>query len=325
MLKITMTLVAAVALAGVLCSSLRAEDGPTYPQRPVTLVVQAAPGGGNDALARIIANQMQKRIGQPVVVENRPGGGGAVGSEFVARSKPDGYTLLLLTTGETYYKAINPAVQFDTTEDFSPITLICSVPLALVSKTSQPFKSLQEFVAYAKANPKKLSYGSAGVGSPHHLTGEMLNKYAGIDVQHVPYRGTAPAINDLLSGEIAVAWSSPTAVKAFLDNKTLQLLAVADSKRSAVLPTVPTVSESGYPDVTFDLWFGIVAPKGTPAAIVKLLDDAIRQSAHDPETAHRLQELGFQLILEGPDAFAARIQRDQARYTKIIGDLAIGK
>ena len=281
--------------------------------------------GGNDAIARIFAQQMQISLGQPIIVENRPGGGGAVGSAYVAKSTANGYTLLLITTGETYYKAMNPTVRFDTVKDFSPIAMISSIPLVLVTTASAPFNSLAELVAFAKAHPKEMAYGSAGVGSPHHLAGEMLNMAAGIEITHVPYRGTAPAINDLLGKQIALAWSSPTAVKAFIDAKKLKALAVANSHRAEVFPHVPTIAESGYPDVKVDLWFGIVAPQGTPAAIVQRIYKAIQDSGADVELRQRVTNIGFQLTIEGPTEFAARIAADSTRYTAAIRAMGLAK
>lgn len=302
-----------------------AQESGAFPTRPVTLVVQATAGGGNDAVARIFARQMQVALDQPVIVENRPGGGGAVGSAYVAKSTPDGYTLLLMTTGETYYKAMNPTVRFDTVKDFAPIAMVASIPLVLVSTESAPFNSLAELVAFAKAHPKELNYGSAGVGTPHHLAGEMLNMAAGVEITHVPYRGTAPAINDLLGKQIALAWSSPAAVKAFIDAKKLKALAVSNSQRAEALPQVPTIAESGYPDIKVDLWFGIVAPRGTPAAIVQRIYKSIQDSGADVELHQQLANIGFQLAIEGPTEFAARIAADHTRYTTAIRAMGLAK
>jgi tripartite-type tricarboxylate transporter receptor subunit TctC len=309
------------------CAVLKADEkaDAAYPARRITIFVHATAGGGNDALARLLAQQLQERVGPPVVVENRPGGGGAVGSEYVARSAPDGYTLLLITTGETYYKALNPSVQFDTAKDFSPIALVASIPLVLVSKAQAPFASFSEFVTYAKANPNKLSYGSAGAGTPHHVVQEMLNRRAGLDITHVPYRGTSPAITDLLSGQITVAWSSPIAVKQFIDSGTLKALAVADSKRTAFFPEVPTISESGYPDISFDLWFGIVAPRGLSPSIVAKLNDGLIEAARNPDIQQKLSKLGFEAVLDGPAAFAKRIEVDHQRYTKSVKESGLAK
>lgn len=292
-----------------------------WPTRPVTLVVQAAAGGGNDAVARKLAEQMQKILGQPVVVDNRGGAGGAIGSESVARARPDGYTLLLMATGETYNKVLNPAVKFDVVTDFAPVSMLASAPLVLAANATLPLNSLADVVAYAKANPGKLSYGSAGIGSPHHMAGEMLAKAANIDLLHVPYRGTALAITDLIANQVSMAWSSPVAVSAFIETGKLRPIIVADSKRIAAYPNVPTASEMGYPDVKFDNWFGVVAPKGTPPAVIKKLSDAVAQVGQDAAFTTRLKEMGFQPMIQGPEEFATRIRQDRDRYTRIAQGL----
>jgi len=292
-----------------------------WPTRPVTLVVQAAAGGGNDAVARKLAEQMRKILGQPVVVDNRGGAGGAIGSESVARANPDGYTLLLLTTGETYYKVLNPSVKFDVANDFVPISMVASAPLILAVNSTLPLNSLADVVAYAKANPGKLSYETAGIGSPHHMAGEMLSKAANVNLLHVPYRGTALAMNDLIANQVSMAWSSPIALSAFVDAGKVRPIIVADSKRIPSYPNVPTASESGYADVKFDNWFGVVAPKGTPPAVIKKLSDAISLVGHDAAFTTRLKEMGFQPMIQGPEEFGARIRQDRDKYTRIAQGL----
>ncbi len=306
-------LFAAVCLSAALAQG----SNPAYPIKPITLVVQASAGGGNDTVARRFAEKLQQIVGQPVIVDNRAGAGGAIGSESVARAAPDGYTLLLITTGETYYKAINKAVKFNVETDFTPIGMLASAPLVLVANSSFPASTLQELVAYAKANPGKVAYGSAGIGSPHHLSGAMLAKAAGVQILHVPYRGTAGAINDVVAGQLALAFSSPAAISQFIEAGKVKPLAVADSKRIAALPNVPTIAESGYPDVKFDNWFGIVGPKGLPPAVVKRLSDAMAQIGRDASFSSKLLEIGFQPIVAGPQEFAARIRQDHIRYTRI--------
>lgn len=309
-LRSIICLFAAVWLNAALAQSV-------YPAKPITLVVQAAAGGGNDTVARRFAEKLQQLVGQPVIVDNRAGAGGAIGSESVARAAPDGYMLLLITAGETYYKAINKAVKFDVETDFTPIGMLASAPLVLVANSSFPANTLQELVAYAKANPGKVAYGSAGIGSPHHLAGAMLSKAAGVQILHVPYRGTAGAVTDLVAGQLALAFSSPAAIAQFIDAGKVKPIAVADSKRIAALPNVPTIAESGYPEVKFDNWFGIAGPKGMPPAVVKRLSDAIAQIGRDASFTTRLLEIGFQPIVAGPQEFAARIKQDHIRYTRI--------
>ena len=313
----TKSLLRVLALSCALMAATGARADEPYPTRPVTLVVQAASGGGNDALARRFAEQLQKKLGQPVVVENRGGAGGAIGADAVARAVPDGYTLLLITAGETYYKALNPGVKFDVEKDFTPVTLLANAPLVLVANARLPAKTFAEFVAYAKGKPGTLSYGTPGVGSPHHLAGEMLRQAAGIDLVHVPYRGTGPAVQDLVAGQIQLAWSSPAAIAQHIQAGTLRALAVADSRRLSTLPAVPTIAESGYPDVRFDNWFGIAGPKDLPVAIVERLNAVLLDIGRETAFASGISALGFQPILAGPKEFKERIHADHVRYTRI--------
>ena len=293
-----------------------------YPQRPITLVVQAAAGGGLDAVARKFAEQMQKQLGQPVVIDNRAGAGGAIGAESVTRAAPDGYTLLLMSAGETYYKVLNPSVKFDVETDFVPVSLVASAPLILAVNPKLPIKNLSELVAYAKAKPGELSYGTPGIGSPHHLAGEMLAKATGIQLLHVPYRGTSLAVNDVLANQLGMAWSSPVAIQGFVDSGRLIPIALADSKRIGTMPNVPTIAELGYPNVRFDNWFGIAAPKGTPAPVIAQLNGVLQQIGHDTAFLARITEMGFQPTIQGPKEFAALIKADKERYTKLAQGIA---
>ena len=293
-----------------------------YPQRPITLVVQAAAGGGLDAVARKFAEQMQKQLGQPVVIDNRAGAGGAIGAESVTRAAPDGYTLLLMSAGETYYKVLNPSVKFDVETDFVPVSLVASAPLILAVNPKLPIKNLSELVAYAKAKPGELSYGTPGIGSPHHLAGEMLAKATGIQLLHVPYRGTSLAVNDVLANQLGMAWSSPVAIQGFVDSGRLIPIALADSKRIGTMPNVPTIAELGYPNVRFDNWFGIAAPKGTPTPVIAQLNGVLQQIGHDTAFLARITEMGFQPTIQGPKEFAALIKADKERYTKLAQGIA---
>ena len=308
--------------AAVLVGTSFGVDAQTeWPTRPVTIVVQAAAGGGIDVVARRLAEQMKKSLGQSVVVENRGGAGGAIGAEYVARSAPDGYTLLIMAAGETYYKVLNPGVKFDVTADFTPIAMIAGAPLVLVANSALPIHSLAELVSYAKANPGKLSYGTPGVGSPHHVAGEMLAKAAQVDLLHVPYRGTALAVTDVLAGQVSMVWSSPVAVSEHIGSGKLRAIALADSNRILSMPNVPTISELGYPDVKFDNWFGLVGPNGMPAIAVKRLHEAVAQVGRDVAFTSKLKDIGFQSISEGPEEFAVRIRQDRDRYTRIAQGL----
>ena len=315
-------LVATVLAIAPLLTAPAAFAQAAYPQRPITLVVQAAAGGGLDAVARKFAEQMQKLLGQPVVIDNRSGAGGAIGAESVTRAAPDGYTLLLMSAGETYYKVLNPSVKFDVETDFAPVSLVASAPLILAVNPKLPIKNLSELVAYAKAKPGELSYGTPGIGSPHHLAGEMLAKATGIQLLHVPYRGTSLAVNDVLANQLGMAWSSPVAIQGFVDSGKIVPIALADSKRISTMPNVPTIAELGYSNVRFDNWFGIAAPKGTPAPVISRLNEVLQQIGHDTAFLARITEMGFQPTILGPKEFAALIKADKERYTKLAQGIA---
>src|SRR5262252_5225161 len=245
---------AAVAAIPMMPAALWAEP---FPIRPVTLVVPIAAGGAVDTSARIIAEKLQEKLQQPVVVENRPGAGSIIGTNFVAKAAPDGYTLLLMEPGAVLAKWLNKTVPFDVTADFSPIAMFAISPLVLFAHPSVPFHDLKELIAYSKANPRKLSVGTPGVGTPHHLAAAWLNTAAKIDITHVPYRGSAPALNDLLGGQIPLIWATPVAVMPFVEQGKAKVLAVATEQRIPMLPQVPTVAESAVPGFAVNIWLGI--------------------------------------------------------------------
>ena len=295
----------------------------TYPVRQITLVVPIAAGGAVDTAARIIAERLQEKLQQPIIVENRPGAGSVIGTSFVAKATPDGYTLLLMEPGAVLAKWLNKTVPFDVTTDFAPIAMIAQSPLVLFAHPSTPFNDFREMIAYAKANPKKLSVGTPGIGTPHHLAAAWLNTALQIEIQHVPYRGVAPALNDLLGGQIALMWASPVAVLPFAEKGQVKILAVSTQKRDRKLPHVPTVAESGVPEFDTANWFGIAAPAKTRAEVVT----HIRQSAHDvvelPNVRNRMSAIGFNLDYLDSDQFRERIVMDHEKYGAIIRDAHI--
>lgn len=251
-------------VAGALPAGSRTAHAQTYPIRSITLVVPIAAGGAVDTAARIIAEKLQEKLRQSVVVENRPGAGSLIGTNFVAKATPDGYTLLLMEPGAVLAKWLNKTVPFDVTSDFSPIAMVATSPLVLFAHPSVPFHDVSELIAYSKANPRKLSVGTPGVGTPHHLAAAWLNTAAKIDITHVPYRGAAPALNDLLGGQIPLIWASPVAVLPYAEQGKARMLGVSAPQRDRLLPQVPTIAESGVPGFDTVNWFGIAAPaKGT--------------------------------------------------------------
>jgi tripartite-type tricarboxylate transporter receptor subunit TctC len=306
----------AVALAAqCLAGAALAAD---YPSKPIRLVVPYAPGGGADSVARIVAKKVSENIGQPIVIENKGGAGSILGTDIVAKAEPDGYTLLLGQSGPI---SINPAIYkslpYDPVKDFAPITMTTAYPYILVVNAELPAKSLQEFVALAKSKPGAMNYGSTGVGAANHLVAELFNSKAGLKMTHVPYRGTALAVGDLLGGQLTMVFGDPISVLAHIKSGKLRALAVTSLERSPVAPEVPTVAESGYPGFEALAWHGILAPAKTPPAVVKKLNEEIAKALGDPATRDLLVNQAMQTVGSTPEAFAAFIQNDIATWKAV--------
>src|SRR3954452_4500501 len=291
-----------------------------YPTRAITLVIPFAPGGSTSIVGRAIADKMSEVLGEKVVVDNRPGAGGTVGTKAVAKSDPDGYTLLLgytgtLAIGPTLYP--NPG--YDPRKNFAPIGMIGNAPNSLVVHPSFPAKSVQELIAYDKANPGKESYGSAGVGTMSHVAAEYFATSAGIKLTHVPYRGTGPALADLIGGHIPMALAPIPAAHGPVSQGQLRMLAVTSAKRSALEPDQPTVAEAaGLPDFEASLYYGIVAPAGTPRPIVERLNQALREALTSDEVKRRLVTDGAEITAGSPEDYAAHIDRDEKRWSVVV-------
>ena len=289
-----------------------------YPARPIKLIVPYAPGGGADGVARIVAKQVSETIGQPIVIENKGGAGSIVGTDLVAKAEPDGYTLLLGQSGPI---SINPAVYkslpYDPVKDFAPIIMTTAYPYMLVVNAELPVKTLAEFVALAKAKPGTMNYGSTGVGAANHLVAELFNSKAGLKMTHIPYRGTALAVADLVAGQLTMVFGDPISVLPQLQAGKLRALAVTSLQRSPVAPTVPTVAESGYPGFDALAWHGILAPARTPAAIVHKLNEEFVKAVNDPATKALLANQAMQTVGSTPEAFAAFIRNDIAIWKAV--------
>jgi tripartite-type tricarboxylate transporter receptor subunit TctC len=294
-----------------------------YPDKPITLIVPWAPGGSTDILARAIAEQLTKAMGQPVLVENRAGASGNIGSNIVAKAKPDGYTLLI---GSMSTHAMNPALMpdmpFKGADDFTPIALVANVINTMVINPSVPAKNLQEFIAYAKANPGKLAYASAGAGSTNHLSAEMFNKAAGIKMLHVPYKGGAPAVLDTVANRTQVLFSAGTQTLPHVKSGKLRLLAVTEAQRSKLLKDVPTVAET-LPGYEMSVWYAAFGPAGMPRELVAKLNTEINKALAVPEVRSRMDAMGVEVIDSTPEQLAETLKRDTARYTKVIQELGI--
>jgi tripartite-type tricarboxylate transporter receptor subunit TctC len=298
-----------------LAATARADD---YPSRPIRLVVPYAPGGGADSVARIVARRVGENIGQPIVIDNRGGAGSILGTDIVAKAEPDGYTLLLGQSGPI---SINPAVYktlpYDPVKDFAPVTMTTAYPYILVVNAKLPARSLQEFVALAKEKPGSMNYGSTGIGAANHLVAELFNSKAGLKMTHIPYRGTALAVTDLVGGQLSMVFGDPVSVLPHMQSGTLRALAVTSQERSPVVPQVPTVAESGYSGFDAIAWHGILAPARTPPAIIKKLNAEIVKALQDPETKALLVNQAMQTVGTTPEEFAAFIQKDIATWKAV--------
>jgi len=295
-----------------------------YPRKPLRLIVPFSPGGGNDTVARAIGSQLAAQLGQPVLIDNRAGAGGIVGAELAAHSAPDGYTLFLGGVGSL---AVNPNLHahlpYDALKDFAPITLLASAPSVLVAHPSIPAATIQAFTAYARANPGKLNYASNGNGSSAQLAAVLYESMAGVRMVHVPYKGLAPALVDLLAGQVQLMFSSMVAILPHIKAGRLRALAVTGRERSALLPEVPTLAESGLPGYEAGSWYGILAPAGTPAPIVARLHEELVRALQDPQVRERLAAEGAQTVGSSPAEFERYIAAESARTGKLLRDANI--
>ena len=297
-----------------------------FPDRPITVIVPYAAGGAGDVITRLISDAMEKKLGQPIVIDARGGGGGMIGAKAVASAAPDGHTLMM---GATNNFVINqfmfPKTSFDPLTEFVPITKVAVVPSVMYMNPSVPVKTLGEFVAYAKANPGKLGYSSPSVGTTPHLAVERLKQLTGIELVHVPYRGAPPAMQALITGDVQLYLAGWGVGRAFVESGKAKALAVASEKRLPNLPDVPTASESGVPGYVAENWWGLAAPKGTPQPVIDALHDAVKAALQDPAVTKKLGELGFLPGGEPPAQFAkdAKAEADIWRETVAKGKLAV--
>ena len=309
----------AIVAAAVGAPFTFAQGAATYPAKPVRLVVPFPAGGTTDILARAVAQRLSEAWGRQVIVDNRPGAGGNIGSDLVAKAAPDGYTLLMGTVGT---HAINPSLYknmpYDHVKDFAPVILVAGVPNVLVVNPSLPVHSVTELIAYAKANPGKLSFASGGPGSPHHLYGELLKSMTGIEMTHVPYKGSAPALTDLIGGQVQLMFDNLPSSLPFIKAGKLRALAVTSGARAAALPDLPTLAESGLPGFEASSWFGVLAPAGTPRDIVAKLNGAIAGWLASPEAKEKLLAQGAIAAGGTPEDFARHIGAETSKWAKVV-------
>jgi tripartite-type tricarboxylate transporter receptor subunit TctC len=313
-------LLGGVALAAAVATPLGA-FAQAYPAKPITIVVPFAAGGTTDILARVIGQALTKELGQTVIVDNRAGAGGNIGAQFAAKSPADGYTLFMGTVGtHAINQSLYKKLPFDPIKDFAPLTRVAMVPNLLVANPAKPYKNVKELIAYAKANPGKVNFGSSGSGSSIHLSGELFKALAKVDMVHVPYKGSAPAVTDLLGGQIDVMFDNMPSAIQHVRNGRLRPLAVTTARRSPELPDVPTVAEAGVPGYEATSWFGMFAPAATPAPVVARLNAALAKVLADPEVKKKLAEQGAEPYSEKPEQFAEFIRQETAKWSKVVKD-----
>ncbi|CAM3488664.1 ABC transporter substrate-binding protein [Bordetella sputigena] len=309
-------LMAAAAIAMGICLNATAQ---TYPSRPVTLVVPFAPGGTVNLMGRLLATRLSEVLGQPVIVENKPGAGGSIGANFVAKAAPDGYTLLLATMGQqSIQPLLSKDLPYDPARDFAPVALFSTVPNVLAVAASTPARTVAELVDYARRNPGKLNMASAGIGSVNHLTGELFMLRSGVQFAHVPYRGAGPATADLLSGQVQILFANLPNVLPYIKAGQLRVLAVASETRSPALPDVPTLAEAGVKDAVVESWYGVMAPARTSPEVIRKLQDTIIAIAKEKAMIAHLADQGA-LPYPGTSADLAKLsEQETRRWTGII-------
>jgi len=318
-LKLTHSLCAALCLPLLLASPLLYAQDTTYPKQPVTLVVPFPAGGPTDAMARLLAQKLGDKLGQQVIIDNRGGAGGGIAAELVARAPADGQMLFFGTTGTM---AINPSLykklRYDPVKDFAPVSLMATTMNVLVVSPQVPAKNLGELVALAKAKPGELTYGSAGNGSSNHLSGELFRSTTGIQVNHIPYKGSAPALIDLLGGRLSMMFDTIAQQTQNIAAGKVHALAVTGSQRSSLLPNVPTAREAGLKDFDVTIWYGVLAPKGTPAPVIDRLQREIAAVMSTDEMKKRMESDGAEARSTTPAEFAALIKSDTAKWAPVV-------
>ena len=298
--------------------AMAAAAGAQYPAKPIRMIVTYPPGGGADTMARIIAPKLSERLGQQVLVENKAGASGQIGADLVAKSAADGYTILLDATAYSVNPSLYPKLPYDPLKDFAPITILIRVPNILVVTPGFAPKSVQELIALAKAKPGQLSYASSGNGSAQHLAAELFKVGAGVDMVHIPYKGGAPAIADVMGGQVPIFFGNMSSALPHVKSGRVRALAVTGSKRSANVPELPTVAESGVPGYEVYEWNGLFAPAGTPAAVINRLQSEIARIVHLPDVAEKLAALGAEAVANTPQEAAVFLKAEIAKWAMVV-------
>ncbi len=306
-----------------LASTAFAQVAPSYPTRPIKIVVPFAPGGTTDMLARLVGQRLTQSWGQPVVVENKPGAGATLGADIVAKSAPDGYTLLMGAAHHTIAQKVYAKIPYQFDRDFAPITMVAMVPNMVVINSDVPAKTIGEFITLAKSQPGKFNYGSAGAGTAHHLIGEMFKMRAGVELIHVPYKGSAPAVADLLSGQVQLMFDTVTSGLPQVKAGKLRALAVTTAKRSSAMPDVPALAESALPGFDVGTWFGLLAPAGTPPAIVQKLNTEIVKIIQQPDVRKQMLEAGSEPMGNTSQQMAAQIKAELDAFETVVKQIKL--
>ncbi len=318
-MKTTLRGIFAAGVIACMFTPLTSHAQPAYPTKPIKLIAPFAPGGSTDALARIIAPEIGKRLGQNVVVENRAGAGGTIGTAEIARAEPDGYTIGLGAPGPlTVNVTLMDNLPYDAVRDFAPVALIVNLPVVLVANKAVPANDIRSLIAADKANPGKLFFASAGVGTTMHLAGEMLNSMAGTRLQHVAYKGTGLAVTDLISGTVQLGFLDLPSAGPHIESGALKILAVGNRNRALSAPNVPTIAESGVPGYETTGWFGIIAPAKTPPAVVKRLNEVISEVMNSPDVRARLMKIGIEPMTSTPEQFGQFIRDEISKWAIVI-------
>ena len=322
-MKLMLTTMFGIAIAGLLAVSMSASaqkpaTAAVYPSKSIRMIVPFAPGGGTDIIARLVAQDLSQAWGQSVVVDNRGGGGGTVGTNLAAKSIPDGYTMVLCSLGVSYAPALYSKLPYDTEKDLLPISMVATQPFVYVVIPAVGVNSMQELIALAKAKPGEIRYGTGGSGGASHLGTELLRMMTGVDLVHVPYKGTGPALTAMLGGEIHVQLIGISSVVPHMKSGRMRALAVSGARRSAAAPEVPTVAESGIPGYEFDVWYGMLFPAGTPRAIVGKANAEINRVLKSPALAQRFAAVGLEPAGNTPEAFAKTIRSEIVKWRKVV-------
>ena len=317
----------ALTAAGALAPSLMVRSAQaqsqTWPNRFVRLIVPFPPGGGTDAISRVMAAKLSNIWGQQMVVENKGGAATNIGTELVARSDPDGYTVMLHSMPLAVNKFLFDSIPYDPVADFAPVSLICDYPNVMAVPVTSPAKTVQEFIAHAKANPGKVSYASSGHGTSVHLSGELFKRLAGVEMLHVPYRGAGPALNDLIPGRVDVMFNNIGAVMPLINTGKLRALGVTTAKRAAALPDVPAIAESGVPGFDVSAWYVFIVPAKTPVPIIRKFHADTVTALADPAIKARLEQLGVVIVGSTPEELAAHLKREMDKWGRIIKEAGI--